>query len=61
MKPVRLLIVFQVAGKKARDAAAADAEMMEKRKATDSDKENEQETGEHADILGEREDADVIF
>lgn len=52
--------ISKVAGKKARDAAAADAEMAKKQNAGGaaggSDKENESK-----DVLGESEDADVIF
>ena len=57
-----MLIIRQVQGKKQRDNAAQDAEMLAKRKAAEkaegSDKENAGNTG---DILGEQEDPDVIF
>jgi len=50
----------KVAGKKQRDQAEADAEMLKKKNArTDSDKENGGASG--GDILGDQEDADVIF
>lgn len=51
----------QVQNKKQRDTAAQDAEMREKREKAakaESDKENDEG---NADILGEQEDADVIF
>jgi len=51
----------KVQNKKQRDTAAQDAEMLAKRKAaekSDSDKENSSGS---ADVLGEQEDADVIF
>ena len=55
----------QVQNKKQRDTAAQDAEMKKKRedaegaeKKTESDKEN---GGNAPDILGDEEDADVIF
>lgn len=62
------LTFLQVQNKKQRDTAAQDAEMKLKKeaaakaeaetgKAAESDKENES----NADILGEQEDADVIF
>jgi len=56
----------KVQNKKQRDTAAQDAEMKLKKEAAaakaDSDKENEKENeGGNADILGEQEDADVIF
>jgi len=56
----------KVQNKKQRDTAAQDAEMKLKKEAAaakaDSDKENGKENeGDNADILGEQEDADVIF
>jgi len=53
----------KVANKKQRDTAAQDAEMQAKRDKTDSDKENsdQPESSGNADILGDQEDADVIF
>jgi len=51
----------KVAGKKQRDAAAADAEMITKSNET-GDEENEQAFSDtKGDILGEQDDADVIF
>jgi len=56
----------KVQNKKQRDTAAQDAEMKLKKEAAaakaESDKENEKENeGGNADILGDQEDADVIF
>lgn len=53
----------KVANKKQRDTAAADAEMQAKRANAESDKENGDPPGAsgNADILGDQEDADVIF
>jgi len=53
----------KVANKKQRDTAAQDAEMQAKRDKTDSGKENsdQPESSSNADILGDQEDADVIF
>lgn len=56
------LILSQVANKKQRDTAAADAEML-KRQQSEGDKENKGRglVAVITDILGEQEDADVIF
>lgn len=52
---------YQVQNKKQRDTAKQDAEILAKRQAAgkqESDKENAES---NPDILGEQEDADVIF
>ena len=57
----------QVSGKKQRDTAAQDAEIKkqqeQKEKGQGSDKENSGQTGEDqsGDLLGDKEDDDVIF
>ena len=55
-----LILGSQVSNKKQRDTAAADAELVEKMKREGSDKENDGGR-EASDVLGEQEDADVIF
>lgn len=51
-----------MSNKKQRDQAAADAEMKKKMDAAKDKPETEQENGAEAqDVLGEREDEDVIF
>ncbi|KFY17565.1 hypothetical protein V492_00546 [Pseudogymnoascus sp. VKM F-4246] len=50
----------KVANKKQRDVAAADAEMAARRE-KDNAADNDDELSGNADILGEQEDADVIF
>ena len=56
------LTFSQVANKKQRDTAASDAEML-KRQQSEGNKENKSKglVGVIADMLGEQEDADVIF
>jgi V-type H+-transporting ATPase subunit D len=58
-----VLSTIQVQNKKQRDTAAQDAEMRAKRDAkTAADKaEDDKENAKSQDILGEQEDADVIF
>ncbi|KAI9736370.1 MAG: H(+)-transporting V1 sector ATPase subunit D [Claussenomyces sp. TS43310] len=51
----------QVAGKKQRDAAAADAEMMNQKSAGNDEENGLGSSGGNTDILGEKDDADVIF
>lgn len=57
--------MLQVQNKKLRDTAAQDAEMLEKRaqqaKEAAGEKDGDKENSGNADILGESEDADVIF
>jgi V-type H+-transporting ATPase subunit D len=55
-----LISSFQVSNKKQRDTAAADAELAERMKREGSNKEND-EGPESSDVLGDQEDADVIF
>lgn len=50
----------KVSGKKQRDQAAADAEIKQKREAGKG-KPQEETDAEPKDVLGEREDEDVIF
>ena len=52
--------VWQVQNKKQRDTAAQDAEMIAKRKAGEQ-KESDKENSGGGDILGDADDADVIF
>jgi V-type H+-transporting ATPase subunit D len=52
----------KVQNKKQRDTAAQDAEMRAKREAAEKNgEEEESKAGGGGDILGEQEDADVIF
>ena len=58
------LFSSQVQNKKQRDTAAQDAEMLAKRKAAEEkgdEKGSDKENAGSADILGEQDDADVIF
>ena len=56
------LIKNQVANKKQRDTAAADAEMASKREKADVTASRDlQDVVGGADILGEQDDADIIF
>ena len=59
----RLLTFKQVQGKKQRDTAAQDAEMLAKRKAAEkADESNDKENVRGSvDVLGEQDDPDVIF
>jgi len=51
----------KVQNKKQRDTAAQDAEIRKKNEATSKSESDKENASGHPDILGDQEDADVIF